>query len=89
MKGVSNKVVREFKLAAKNPDKLSHAVGENPKRTILITALILLLINIGWFMFFGFTSAGNSRIILVSEQSFEYSPRWNGDGSSCHASLRR
>ena len=39
IKGVSNKVVREFKLAAKNPDKLSHAVGENPKRTILITAL--------------------------------------------------
>ncbi|KRG31925.1 MULTISPECIES: hypothetical protein [unclassified Psychrobacter] len=73
MKGVSNKVVREFKLAAKNPDKLNHAVGENPKRTILITALILLFINIGWFMFFGFTSAGNSRIMrsfLVGSEYF-------------------
>lgn len=63
MKGLSKKVVKEFKLAAKNPDRLNHTVGENPKRTIFITALILILINIGWVLFFGFTSAGNSRIM--------------------------
>ncbi len=62
-KGLSFEIVREFKLAARNSNKLNHEVGENPKRSIFITASLLIAINLGWVWFFGFTSAGNSKVM--------------------------
>uniref|UniRef100_UPI00332687E8 hypothetical protein n=1 Tax=Pseudomonas sp. H26/SER47-MNA-CIBAN-0231 TaxID=3140477 RepID=UPI00332687E8 len=52
LKGLSFEVVREFKLAARNSDKLNHEVGENPKRSIFITASLLIAINLGWVWFY-------------------------------------
>lgn len=62
-KGLSYEIVENFQKAARNPNKLKNDVGQNPKTHILYTALFLLFINFVWVWVFGFSNAGNSRIL--------------------------
>lgn len=71
--GLSLPVIQNFKNAAKNPNRnVKKDVGENPKKQILYTALFLLLINLLWVWIFGFTSAGNSKILrnILKDSNF-------------------
>lgn len=61
-KGLSDKVVMEFKQAAR-PHRRKNRETDNPQRTIFFTACFLMFINFSWVWAFTFSSIGKSRII--------------------------